>query len=675
MKSKVLLIAVFFTVTVSAQNKYWINLKDKSASVSKSELQTIFSEKALSKKLSEPNQIDWYDYPVKSDYIKQIENSGAKIINQSRWLNSVSVFATPEQILRISEFQFVKSVEGVVRLKNHEPEKGTAISTHPISKNSSATTLDYGSSATQINLTKLSALHDLGITGNGISVGLIDEGTKWQDHEAFVSLKLGEQKNFVVVPEGQPASTFNHGTATLSLMGAYKPGSMIGGTFDSKFYLAETEYGPITDYAFEEDNLVAAIEWMEAKGVDVINISLGYLDFLDKTSYSFANGDLDGNTALCTKAADIAAQKGVAMFVAAGNEGNTLGKVGSLNPPSDGFHVFASGAVSSSGTIASFSSRGPTNDGRIKPDAVSMGVSCLVATPASNKKPVGDYEFGNGTSYASPLSASAGALILSVYPELTSEQVYDALRSTANKTNSPNNDYGYGLIDAEKALYKIGPAISNQFSISYLGSKLTFKGFLKWEEAISPTQTKLILYISSVDSTVFENTLFSGDSVSFSGNFNATVNDTIHFKIIGKTSSDKSFSYPINNDFKRRFVYGNYMTLSEPLRRAGKNGSKYFTDTIEQKPKPVTFEISNPYPNPFNPETKFSVFSTQATSYTVLVYNAMGQVVDSFYGQLSANDYKIISWNSVGKNASSGLYFFQFNSGKQNKVMKAVLLK
>ncbi len=659
MKSKVLLIAVFFTLSVSAQNKYWINLKDKSASVSKSDLKSIFSEKALYKKLSEPNQIDWYDYPVKSDYLKQIENSGAKIVNQSRWLNAVSVLAADEQISQISKLPFVKSVESVVKFKTPKIV-ASGKQEQSISKISS---LNYGSSANQNNLTKLSSLHKLGISGKGIVVGVIDAGFKVEGNSALDNVTILEYKNFVNNPSNSPS----HGTAVLSMMGANKPGNLIGGTFGSEFYLAETEFTP-TETTIEEDNWVSAIEWMEAKGADIVNSSLGYLIFDDspgKPGYSYS--DMNGKTAKCTIAADIAAsKKGVAVFIASGNEGPNAG---TLSAPSDGFHVFSSGAVASTATLAVFSSRGPSFDGRIKPDGLSMGVSNAYATTG------GGYSSGNGTSFASPMSTCAGSLILSVYPELLPDQLYNALRSTADKTNSPNNDYGYGLIDAEKALYKIGPAVSNQFSISYSGSTLSFSGMLKWDESISLTQTKLILYKSVNDSSVIDNPTFSGDSVTFSGNFNANVNDTILFKITGKTVSDKSFSWPLNNDFRRVWVYAETKTRASDLRRSGKFGSKYFTDTTEQKPKPVTFEISNLYPNPFNPETRFSVFSAKATGYSVTVYNAMGQLVDSFDGQLYSNDYKIISWNTAGKNAASGLYFIRFTAGEQNKLMKAVLIK
>lgn len=662
----------FITFQLSAQDKYWIYLKEKDPSVSVSQLKSIFPDKVLSQKMEAG--IDWFDYPVSASAKSLLNQSGVTIVNESRYLNAVSVFATEEQTNILSKLPFVKSVVPVVRLKETEPLNTEAVPM-PLNKLNSVSSLDYGNSASQANLTKLSALHSLGITGKGISVGLIDEGTKWQDHEAFASLKIGEQKNFVTQPPGKPAPTFNHGTATLSLMAAYKPGTMIGGTFDSEFYLAETEYGPITDYAFEEDNLVAAIEWMESKGVDIVNVSLGYLDFLDKTSYSYANEDLDGKTALSTLAADIAAKKGMAMFVSAGNEGNSIGKTGSIAPPSDGFHVFASGAVSSSGTIASFSSRGPTNDGRIKPDGTSMGVSTMVALPASTKLPNGGYEFGNGTSYASPLSASAGALILSVYPELKSDELYDALRYTANNSQSPNKDIGWGLIDAEKALYSIGPAVSNQFDVSYSGSTVSLTGKLKFNQSFILGESNCVLRKSgSADSSVLSMTALTNDSVRFSGSFTASENDTIWFSFNLKTADSNIHTYPKNKNFGRLFLFGKPITESENLRRKNIGRTKYVTDTIDLKP--ISFSVSAPYPNPFNPSVNFKVTSPDHSPYSVKIYNVVGQLVDQFEGQFSIGD-NFIHWNvsSGNSNSGSGLYFIQITSNRTSKILKAAFIK
>lgn len=675
MRVKLILFVFFVTFSLSAQTKYWVTFTDKPTTVSRIELKKIFPEAVLAKK--EKSGLDWYDYPVNENYKKQLSLLGFVIQSESRYFNSVTLTTTADKINQIKKLPYVKSVSSVVRFKPSEPDieaPSQTIVERRLTKVSDTHVLEYGQSATQVNLTKISNLHDLDITGFGLSVGLIDEGTKVTGHEAFESLQLIEQKNFVVIPPGDPAATFSHGTATLSLMGGYLPGKLIGGTFNSQFYLAESEYGPASDYAFEEDNLVSAIEWMEAQGVDVVNISLGYLDFIDKTSYRFANGDLNGKTALGTKAADIAALKGVGMFIAMGNEGNSIGTTGSLSVPADGFYVFSSGAVNSSGTIASFSSRGPTNDGRIKPDAVSMGVSNYYATAANPNKPTGSYTTGNGTSFASPMSANAGALILSVYPELTSLQLNDVLRQTANNANSPNKDYGWGLIDAEKALYSVGPAVSNQFTISYSGNQMTMTGKLKWDDTIDAAQTRLICYKSPTDSVIFSNPIFNGNEVTFSGNFTANTNDTIRFKIIGKTVGSKSFSYPKNPDFMRRFIFGQSITFNEQIRRNGNHPRSYFT-TIEQT-MPQTFSVSSAYPNPFNPETQIRILAPTQADYTFEVFNLLGQKIYNQDGILSQGE-NYLRWNTTLSkvNVTSGIYFFKVTSNHQTQTVKAVLIK
>jgi len=252
-------------------------------------------------------------------------------------------------------------------------------------------------------------------------------------------------------------------TDTLSIIGGFKDGKLIGPAFDANFILAKTE-NTDSETPVEEDNWIAAAEWADSIGVDVTSTSLGYLGF-DSPFPSYTWQDMDGNTTIITKGADMLASKGVVVVNSAGND-RSRGTPNTLDAPADGDSVIAVGAVyvknifdksgnlvDTAGTYTSFSSYGPTTDKRIKPDVVAGGkdVKIASASPGSNA-----YGFGGGTSFSAPLTAGVAALILQKHPNWNPMQVRDALRETANRTynfnNLPDNNYGWGLINALAAI-------------------------------------------------------------------------------------------------------------------------------------------------------------------------------------------------------------------------------
>ncbi len=202
---------------------------------------------------------------------------------------------------------------------------------------------------------------------------------------------------------------------------------------------------------YEEDLWVAGLEWEERLGADIVSSSLGYNNW-----YTYAN--MDGQTATTTKAAKVAARKGVLVVNAMGNEGNyqdaRTHTTGTMIAPADADSIVSVGAVDSGLRIASFSSTGPTADGRVKPEVVAQGVSDYVVSGTSG------YQVGSGTSFSTPLTAGVAALVLSAHPTLTPMQVRDRLTSTARAlydssngiVSQPNNFFGWGILDALKAV-------------------------------------------------------------------------------------------------------------------------------------------------------------------------------------------------------------------------------
>lgn len=194
----------------------------------------------------------------------------------------------------------------------------------------------------------------------------------------------------------------------------------------------------------EEDNWAAAAEWAEALGADVISSSLGYLTY-DPPFPSYTFEQMDGVTAISTRAAEVAASHGVVVVSSAGNSGQAVHNT--LGAPADGAHVITVGATTSTGARAVFSSVGPTVDGRIKPDVAAQGVGVIAASSFS----VSGYTGVSGTSFSCPLTAGVAALLVQSRPTATVDEIADALRSTASQQTAPDNLLGFGIVNGAAA--------------------------------------------------------------------------------------------------------------------------------------------------------------------------------------------------------------------------------
>ena len=430
----------------------WIMFKDKGPNVAARKQNVTLHPKTLERRkklFSEP--VTWYDVPVHQKYINRIISVGVEVRRESKWLNALSVFASMEQIQTIAGMNFVTRIQPVAKLRRGK-HKTINNMTHNERRNSSL--MDYGLAQTQIEMMNCDLAHDIGYFGQGVRILVIDTGFDLT-HEAFDSLHVIDQWDFINDDNNTANETdsethdnqHNHGTSVLSIMGAYVPGTLIGPAFGSEYLLAKTEI-VAEEIQQEEDNYVAALEWGEANGADVVNSSLGYLDW-----YSYC--DMDGNTAITTIGVDIAASLGLACVTSAGNWANedppedpceSLSYY--ISAPADADSVIAVGAVSADSLIVYFSSRGPSYDGRIKPEVSALGVGVAAANPSG-----GYSEFYSGTSASSPLVAGVAAVLLSANPQWTNMEVREALMMTASQADMPNNDYGYGLVNIWSAIF------------------------------------------------------------------------------------------------------------------------------------------------------------------------------------------------------------------------------
>ncbi|MCW8811152.1 MAG: S8 family peptidase [Ignavibacteriaceae bacterium] len=439
----------------------WIFFTDKGSDVQKyfSDPTKIVSEKSLKRRakvLSEDKLISERDLPVNQSYIEQIKANGIQVKQKTKWFNGVSGWATKSELVQIADLPFVKQLDIVYRFRkdneeslNENPEELNQNLEKPKGTNS----FDYGQSFTQLNQITVPQVHDLGYTGTGVTICLMDAGfDRWTTHQVFSSMNVIATWDFVDGDsdvENGNVGLGRHGTNTLSLIGGFYEGQLIGPAFDADFILARTE-DINSESPIEEDNWIAAMEWADNMGVDVTSTSLSYLEFDDSVGFNYTWEDMDGNTARITNGADYAVYLGIFVVNSAGNNGNNINH-NTLGAPADGDSVIAAGSVSSSGSRSSFSSVGPTVDGRIKPDLMAMGSNNYVACRNNNSC----YTNGSGTSYSCPLMAGAAALILQADPSLTPMQLSALLKSTASQGNNPDNLYGWGIINTYAAVQSL----------------------------------------------------------------------------------------------------------------------------------------------------------------------------------------------------------------------------
>ena len=333
----------------------------------------------------------------------------------------------------------------------------------------------------------LRPLTDQGIDGTGVRVALFDTGFDTAN-AAFNGITITAQHDFVFndgVVEDEPGKDSpgaqSHGTSTWSLFAGDVPGRLHGIARGAHFLLAKTE-DIRSETRVEEDNYVHALEWADSIGVDIVSSSLAYLVF--DNGFRYTPSQLNGDVAVTTVAADMAAQRGILVVTAAGNDGPGSR---SIETPADGDSVLAIGAEDSSGTIAVFSSRGPTADGRIKPDFTAPGVAVCVVTG------VGKVRRGNGTSFATPLLAASAALVKQLHPALLPMDLRAAFRSTATKRAAPDTIYGWGRPDvAAAAVFPSG--VTATAPLPGAGALTTISPAFAWTVGTVPPSATPVTY-------------------------------------------------------------------------------------------------------------------------------------------------------------------------------------
>jgi serine protease AprX len=398
------------------------------------------SARALERRKAQGIDLDDRDLPVSSLRLQELQQCNAlTLLGHSRWLNAAWIETELSTEALLALFPWHTGIEITLKLKKNPAQYGAADLTM-LAPNAIAN--DFGFAGQQNNQIGLACLHSDGFRGEDVIISVFDSGFRNVDQiSAFDSMRLQNRllhtRDFV----DNDMDVFDddsHGTFVLSTMAARRPMLYSGASWKSSYILVRTET-IFSETPAEEFNWLMAMEWVDSIGTDVIQSSLGY-NYFDGGTGSYTYSDLDGRTAVISRAAATAVSRGIMVVVSAGNEGSN--SWGYITVPADADSILAVGSVSFDGNRSGFSSYGPTSDGRIKPDVMARGEGTSVFGTS------GAITSSSGTSFAAPLIAGMAACLRQAHPQVPAWYLMDVVRLTADRASQPNNLYGYGIANA-----------------------------------------------------------------------------------------------------------------------------------------------------------------------------------------------------------------------------------
>lgn len=443
MKVYLLLSILFISYSGWAQQslpKYWITFTDKkNTPYTLDKPLEYLSSRSLDRREKQGIGIDSSDLPVNPAYIESVKAKGIRIINISKWFNGALVELDCTSYLdTLRSMSFIK--DEIIRVKP-EITMPQEKQVHKFKSETDPFMPAYGHSYNQIRMLNGHILHQQGYTGEGMLISLLDAGYTnantisslqhlWEDGRVIATKDFVKDGNAFF-------SSHSHGTIVLSALAGYEPQMLLGSAPGASYALIRTE-DDSSEYLIEEYNWVCGAEFADSIGSDVINSSLGYTQF-DDPSQNHSVEDLDGKTTPVARAASIASEKGIIVVVSAGNNGG--GPWRKIGSPADADGILAVGATDSLGVIAYFSSRGPSADGRIKPDVSAMGLLTYSQSPDNS------FIYASGTSISSPLIAGMAACLWQANPGAANIEIIDKIRQSSDRYFGSDSIYGNGIPD------------------------------------------------------------------------------------------------------------------------------------------------------------------------------------------------------------------------------------
>lgn len=453
---------LFFLVLVisaQAQDRYAVYFKYKpQAGLSLTKPQEFLTQKAIDRRNREGIQADSLDLPVSAKYLEEVTVLSDYVLYSSKWMNAAILVTDQTGAEQMQALPYVEKVELVAKGYLKKPNarmRSKVFASVTLETNCKEPKLNNRELALADNsydyqnqLIGIDKMHEEGYTGEGVTIAVFDAGfpgtnTASPFAHLIANNQIIGQRDFVRPWNAGVFMDNQHGTNVLSLIASNEPGKLVSGAFDSDFILVITEE-VATEYKVEEFNWVRAAEYADSLGVDIINSSLGYLDF-DDPSMNYSLEQLDGKTAFITKGATIAAEKGILVVNSVGNYGSR--GESSLVAPADANGIISVGSVNVGGGVSSFSSRGPTGDGRFKPELSAFGNNPVLIR--SN----GAVSSSNGTSFSAPQITALAAGLWQAKPEWTKDELIENLFRSATQYENPDNLLGYGVPNFFDALY------------------------------------------------------------------------------------------------------------------------------------------------------------------------------------------------------------------------------
>jgi serine protease AprX len=441
---------VFAQGSTTPQYRYLILFKDKQyTNYTLGNPEAFLSQRAIARRQKMQIKINEQDLPVSQTYLTQLINQGVQILYPLKWVNGAVIKTDPSKLQKVLGLQSVKGY-----YKNMALDSISRIQSNSLNRNiGDESVTDYGASFAQLTQIGVDVMHQAGYKGENILISLLDDGFLDANTSPVLSPIFQEKRiKATIVTDPTLKNIYqggSHGTEVLSTIAGQAPGKLYGTAYMANYALAQTEESQ-HELLIEEVNWLRGAEWADSLGTDIISSSLGYTTF-DNPKYDHSYKEMDGKSAISSKAALWASQRGIICTISAGNEGASSWRY--ISSPADADSIISIGAVDRTGIRASFSSIGPTFDNRIKPEIAAMGLGTISANSDGTIVAV------SGTSFSAPLVAGLAAGLIQAHPTKSAWEIMKSIQLSGTLVSNPNVNLGYGIPNFDRASKIINPVL------------------------------------------------------------------------------------------------------------------------------------------------------------------------------------------------------------------------